>query len=682
MGSGQALLDWIAANPDAAGLVVAGIAFAESLVVVGLVMPGAALLFGVGALIAIGALPFWPTLVWATVGAMAGDWLSFFIGRRYEQTLRRTWPLRKHPELLERGLRFIDRHGGKSLFLGRFVGPVRPILPALAGMLRMRTGRFLAISTFASLLWAPVYLLPGALFGASLGLASEVGGRLVVVILVLAALIWFSIVIVRRFYRQLQPRAVGYLNRAALWSIRHPALGRFTRGLIDPARPDAGTLAAWAVILLMAVWGFSHVIGSVLQQVPPTALDQALYDTLQGLRTPWIDGLMIRITHLGDITLVMLLAVTVSLWLVARRRWIACAHWLGAVAFALIVPWLLKNALAIPRPEAIAAHVSDAAFPSGHTTRGIALFGFLAVLTARDFRLAWRWLPYTVATLIALGIAASRLYLGAHWLSDVVGGLTLGLIWVTVIGIAFRRHDPTAGRGRQLSVLTLALVLIGGTIYSNHYLPRDLERYAQHRPVVDLDIANWLSTDWQRVPQVRNDLGQRHNHPFTLQWAGDPAQLSQQLVSAGWRVAHAPSWHDIPRWFGATLEDQRPVLPQIHDGSHEELALWRDNAEENERWVLRLWRVPFRLQPGDIPLYAGNVSRLASVTVLHTLTMPRTRRDFDAPLEQAASAIGPLILARVKRSVSLSAGMTWSGEVLLAGSAVPMSMAPTERQSK
>ena len=70
-------------------------------------------------------------------------------------------------------------------------------------------GEFLAISTFASLLWAPVYLLPGALFGASLGLASEVGGRLVVVILVLAALIWFSIVIVRRFYRQLQPRAVG-----------------------------------------------------------------------------------------------------------------------------------------------------------------------------------------------------------------------------------------------------------------------------------------------------------------------------------------------------------------------------------------------------------------------------------------------------------------------------------------
>lgn len=668
----QAFIGWVAAHPGAAGLAVAFIAFTESLVLVGLVMPGAALLFGVGALIAVGALPLGSTLAWAAAGALAGDWLSFFIGRRYELTLRRMWPLRNHPQLIERGLHFINRHGGKSIFMGRFVGPVRPLLPAVAGMLRMRTGRFLLISTLATALWAPVYLLPGALFGASLGLASEVGGRLVMAILILTAMVWISVVLVRRVYRLLQPHTVDFLNRAAVWSTRHPLLGRVTHGLIDPARPDAGTLAAWALMLLVAVWGFSFILGSALQSLPPTDLDRALYDTLQGLRTPWVDVLMVRLTQLGDLAVIAALALIVTLWLAARHRWIACAHWLGAVAFALLVPWLLKSLLDIPRPEAIAAFLPDASFPSGHATRGITLFGFLAVLTARDFSIAWRWLPYTAALLIALAIAASRLYLGAHWLSDVLGGLTLGLIWITVLGIAFRRHEPVAGRGRQLSALALAALLVGGTLYSNHYLPRDLQRYAVQRTVHSFTAADWLAGDWRQLPRLRHDLRLRRNHPLTLQWAGDPERLAQQLDTAGWQTARPLTWRDSLLWFGTAGDEPLPILPQIHDGEHEVLTLWRHSTVPGERLVLRLWKVPYRLQPGDIPLYVGNVSRLTEVTILPSITLPRTRTDFETPLTALLPQLGPLLLAEVQPTRPTHETAGWSGHVGLLGTvAIP-----------
>lgn len=664
----HAILEWTAAHPGSAGIFVALIAFSESLVIVGLVMPGAVLLFGIGALTATGALPLGPTLLWAAAGALAGDWLSFFIGRRFEQPLRRLWPFSKHPELIERGLRFIDRHGGKSLFLGRFVGPVRPILPAVAGMLHMRVSRFLPVSACASLLWAPVYLLPGALFGASLGLAAEVGGRLVMGILILAALIWLSVVVVRRIYRLLQPHAVDYLNRAALWSFRHPILGRFTRGLIDPARPDAATLAAWALLLLVAVWGFAGVLGSALQSQPPTTLDRAVYELLQGLRTPWIDVLMVRLTELGDLPVVALLALVVTLWLTARRRWSACAHWLGAVAFALAVPWLLKIAVGIPRPEAIVAQFSDIAFPSGHATRGITLFGFLAVLTARDFKLAWRWLPYTVAVLLALGIAASRLYLGAHWLSDVLGGLTLGLIWVTVLGIAFRLHDSVAGRGRQLSALALGTLLAGGTLYSNHFLDRDLERYAVHRTEHDLTVTAWQNGGWRQLPRLRHDLRMRRNHPLTLQWAGDPAVLAEQLSQSGWQTARPLTWRDSLLWLGTTEGDARPILPQIHDGEHEVLTLWHPSPSKGERLVLRLWAIPYRLQPGAAPLYVGNVSRLTEVTVLHSITLPHTLGDFDMPLAVLKPELGSLLISEVQRRKMPGGNTVWSGRVLLLSS--------------
>ncbi|GAB4357805.1 MAG: bifunctional DedA family/phosphatase PAP2 family protein [Gammaproteobacteria bacterium] len=673
----QGLLEWIAAHPAAAGASVALIAFAESLLLVGLVMPGAALLFGVGLLIASGALPLWPTLLWAAAGAMAGDWLSFFIGRYFERPLRRLWPLRNHPELIERGLRFIDRHGGKSLFIGRFVGPVRPVIPAVAGMLRMRTGRFLAISTVASLLWSPAYLLPGALFGASLGLASEVGGDLALLLLLLAALIWFSFAVVRRIYHRLQPRATEYLNRAALWGLRHPQLGRFTRGLIDPDRPDAGTLAAWAFVLLLAVWGFSSVLGSLFEGPLPTPFDRSVYDNLQGLRTPWMDHLMIRLTHLGDITIVGVLALLVTFWLGMRQRWVACAHWLGVVAFALAVPWLLKAALEIPRPEAIAGHFRDAAFPSGHATRAIVLFGFLAVLTARDFHLRWRWLPYTVALLLSLGVAASRLYLGAHWLTDVLGGLTLGLIWVTVLGIGFRRHDFTAGSGKQLAAVSLTLLLGGATLYSNIHIGTDLERYATHRPVTPLETPEWLSGGWQRLPAFRNDLRVRHNHPFTLQWAGDPQPLLDHLKAVGWQPTRPLGWRDTLLWLGANDETQRPILPQIHDGSHEALALWRPAEGGEERLVVRLWRLPFRLEPEGYPLYAGNVSLLATVTVLPAIVLPRTAPDFGTPLEALRKDIAPLLLAEVKRPTPGDASLVWSGRLLLLG---PPELAPPTRE--
>jgi len=563
-------------------------------------------------------------------------------------------------------LRFIDRHGGKSLFFGRFVGPVRPIVPAVAGMLRMNTRRFLVISTVASLLWAPTYLLPGALFGASLGLASEVSGSLALLILVLVALGWFSVVLVRWIYRRLQPRAVEYLNRVAVWGTRHPLLSRFTRGLIDPERPDAGTLAAWALLLLVAVWGFVSVMSGVMDSTP-TVLDRAIYDNLQGLRTPWMDHLMIRLTHLGDVTPVAALATLVTLWLAAYRRWTACAHWLGAVAFALTVPWLLKMVLDIPRPEAIAAFVADAAFPSGHTTRGITLLGFLAVLTARDFALNWRWLPYTVALLLSLGIAASRLYLGAHWLSDVVGGITLGLIWVTVLGIGFRRHDSTAGRGKRLSAISLGLLLIGGALYSTHFLPQDRIHYAVRKPELQLSAQSWLDDEWRQLPRVRNDLRVRHNHPFTLQWAGELDSLVSQLTSAGWQTARPLQWRDALLWLGVEDEEQRPILPQIHDGAAAVLTLWRPAESGNERIVLRLWRVRYRLTPGEIALYAGNISCLTTVKALPSVVLPRTSRDFDGPLDMALQTLAPLVLAEVQRPPLDANKNNWSGRVLLLG---------------
>ena len=190
----QPVLEWIQAHPGLAGLVVFAVAAAESLAVVGILVPGIVFMLGVGALIGLGVLDFWVTVLWATIGAVAGDGVSYWLGRHFDKQLRSLWPFTKHPELIPRGEQFFHKHGGKSILFGRFIGPIRPVIPAIAGIMHMNPYHFYFVNILSAIAWAPVVLLPGVVFGSSLHLATEVSVRLVVVILLVVALAWLFIV--------------------------------------------------------------------------------------------------------------------------------------------------------------------------------------------------------------------------------------------------------------------------------------------------------------------------------------------------------------------------------------------------------------------------------------------------------------------------------------------------------
>ena len=214
----QTMLDWIAMHPHAFSIAVFVIALMESLVVLGLLIPGAALLFGAGALMATGALPILPIIFWTVAGAIVGDTLSYLLGHHYHQRLRVIWPFRRYPRLVNRGVDFFVRHGGKSVFMARFIGPLRPVVPAIAGMMNMTMPRFLLVDILACILWAPVYILPGMVFGASLGLAAEVAGRLVVLLVAIAGIAWLGVWLAGNLVRLLQPHAASLLTRILDWS--------------------------------------------------------------------------------------------------------------------------------------------------------------------------------------------------------------------------------------------------------------------------------------------------------------------------------------------------------------------------------------------------------------------------------------------------------------------------------
>src|SRR5207248_10724013 len=131
-----------------------------------------------------------PVLIGAITGAVLGDSVSYWIGRRFGSGIARVWPFSRNPELLRRGMRFFERYGGISVFVGRFFGPIRAMIPLAAGIMRLPPGRFWFANLASALVWAPMLLFIGDAVG-------EAGDRLIgsgnIVLLVFGGLTLFAL---------------------------------------------------------------------------------------------------------------------------------------------------------------------------------------------------------------------------------------------------------------------------------------------------------------------------------------------------------------------------------------------------------------------------------------------------------------------------------------------------------
>ncbi len=187
----QPLIAFVAAHAHWAAVIMFVTAFGESFAFLSLLFPGTTLLIAAGTLMSGGTLPYAPVLIAAVLGATLGDTVSYWIGRRYGDGITRVWPFTRNPELLPTGIRFFAKHGGKSVFIGRFFGPIRAVLPLAAGVMRMPRGWFWFANFTSALVWAPMLLFVGDAIG-------DVGDRMIgsanTFVLVFGGLTLFGIV--------------------------------------------------------------------------------------------------------------------------------------------------------------------------------------------------------------------------------------------------------------------------------------------------------------------------------------------------------------------------------------------------------------------------------------------------------------------------------------------------------
>jgi len=160
-GHAHDLVDFVRVHEAWAAPIVFALAFGESLAFISLLIPAWAALVGIGVLISSGNLNFWPIWIAGAIGAALGDWLSYWVGLKLGPPVAQVWPLSRHPELIPRGERFVNRWGVLAIFIGRFFGPLRASVPLVAGIFRMPYGSFQVANFSSALVWAAVLLTLG-----------------------------------------------------------------------------------------------------------------------------------------------------------------------------------------------------------------------------------------------------------------------------------------------------------------------------------------------------------------------------------------------------------------------------------------------------------------------------------------------------------------------------------------
>ncbi len=428
---------------------VAAAAFLETGAFVGLIAPGETTVIVAGVIAGQGEIELLPLIGTVWLSCVLGDTASFFLGRR----LGRDFLVRHGPkvkidsERLEKVESYFDRHGGKTILIGRFIGLVRAVAPFIAGASGLRFGRFLPFSVIGCGLWSSLFCVLGFLFYRSFDRVAAVAGRATLAFGITVALVVGAVQIYRRLRRaEERRRLAAWAQRQAAKPLLRPIAAALTavwRRLIRPlvtvlvpplrfARerltPGDLGLELTSTVAVAGVGSFVFILyASILADGDRlTPADRELLDLAGELRTDTALSVVETITHLGSFVTVATLLLGASILLVLRRRFADLAVLVSGSVLIYVSVQLAKNGIGRSRPAAPLVEAEGESFPSGHAAYSTIWVG-VAVMVARVVPgLARNAILIAVGLAIAAVVGLSRIYLRVHYWSDVAGGWGLG----------------------------------------------------------------------------------------------------------------------------------------------------------------------------------------------------------------------------------------------------------------
>ena len=617
--------------------VVLLISLLESLAFVGIVVPGSTFIVFVGALTARGYWDLADMIWFAAVGAILGDGISFLLGKKGKFLFTEDNRIFK-AGYLAKGEVFFKKHGAKSVFLGRFIGPIRPVIPFIAGLSRMEARQFYLWNILSAIIWASSSLLLGYFFGHAWNLVEVWSSRAAIF---MAALVLFFVCVyfLEKFLLTKGKQLFEIVKSASKTIIRdisakpgvqqfvsnHPAFAGILQNRLNTRKFSGLPLSLMVIAFLYVLLALMGVIEDIIGQETIVAFDSRFENLLYVYRSPILVKIFLWITLLGKVKIIFSLGLVFSLllWIWSKRDYIL-PLWIS-LSGSYIFFFFGKIALHRQRPAGIGVYdESFFSFPSGHATIAVVFYGFIAYFLIRQIG-TWRSrlnLSFAAIMLIA-SIGFSRLYLGVHFLSDVLGGYLLGILWL-IIGICMTELLPVGKSGApKLSLSPLALRIgsvvllfcgIGFYTYSGlHYHPvkQAIPEQFSAQEVVNSIPQGFVNN---KLPKFTESITGETRKPLNVIFLADNDKVIVQAIQkAGWKVADPVAFSSVVKSSMTFLQGKNypyaPVSPAFWNGQANEMSFEKSILPDSfkKRYEVRIWKTNLLTREGKTS-FAGLVS--------------------------------------------------------------------------
>lgn len=618
----QPLTYWLQENPRWALFITFIVSLTESLAIIGSVIPGSVTMTAIGILAGSGIMRIDLTLFAAVLGAIFGDSLSYALGYCYSERLAEIWPFSKYPNWIKYGKEFFSRHGGKSVLIGRFVGPLRSIIPVVAGIMHMAQWRFLVANVLSAIGWALLYVMPGVLIGAvGHELSTESATRLFLLILILLAGAWAASVFLKWLFIKLHAFLKRNLHAFWLKMEHYPYLHRvycfFTPEYEKNHYRTAG-------LLLLLLSGLICLTLLIAQPAWLTWINLPIHLFLQSIHTPALNAFFISCNQLTSPLTLGTLFFLYCFWFSYHGQTKTIFYLLSLIGFAALAG-LLSHFIASPRPPGLQLRMPGSSFPAVHLEIATAMYGFILLYINSQYSLLTNTLRTLILVMLSLcGLA--EIYLGDHWFTDILAAYFIGAIICLIHWLIYRKSHQTAIKKTHSTMMLLSLLagVLLSTATSTYFNFKTLaHNHAPYHKECTLSESTWWNQQYPILPLYRlNRIGKKISL-LNIQFSGELDVLQKHLERNGW-TTHTESFFTklAMRVSRKPNEIKLPLLSQLYENKRPELTMTYEDPQSHFILELSIWESNYTLDELNRPLWIGSIHLNTPKGSMNTLAKP------------------------------------------------------------
>jgi membrane-associated phospholipid phosphatase len=478
--------------------------------------------------------------------------------------------------------------------------------------------------------------------------------------MILAALLFFEHE--RLLWKRMTPligplgRMLARGPRVVAMRSRFPRAAGFLIHRLDPRDPWGMPATLTGIVMFAGLWFFLGILQDIVAKDPLVILDIRLHNTVPLFRTAGMSRMMMAITELGGAAVLSLVCLGTALLALAQGRSRLAAAFVLAIGTTGLLSVTFKVLVGNERPVDALLSMHDASFPSGHMLSGTVVYGLLAaLLLGSGAGRGIRALGVTLLLLVIVGIGLSRLYLGVHWPSDLLGSLGLALIVLAALLFFLHYAQPIrwidtfklpvnpgairiAGIGALLLAITAAVAFSGRSkiLALDPRLARPSLDIGQLRGAFPPDLARWLE-----------DLIGRRMEPISLVLVGSEDDILRAFSRAGWLLADPPTPMRVLKEGIAAMRNlpnpTGPATPAFFMDQPQSLTFEKPDTglqSIRRRHHTRLWQTPHCLLPDCRRIWVATAGFDVGLEISQRLYLPTNRIGPDLDRERALITAG------------------------------------------